>query len=70
MIRSKDINMASNIFGLKCFKNKFRESVVSDIHKTSNWKSFDKYFDGIQKEIIEPLETSTKAFMGYDTFVV
>jgi len=51
-------------------KNKFQESVVSDIHKTGDWDTFDKYFDKIQTEIINPLEKSTRAIMGYDRFVV
>lgn len=54
----------------RLLKRKFQESVVSDIHKTNDWKSFDKYFDRIQTEIINPLEKSTRAIMGYDRFIV
>lgn len=50
--------------------DKFRSSVVSDIHKTSDWNSFDKYFDKIKSGIIEPLEKSTGGVMGYDSFVL
>ena len=50
--------------------DKFRNSVVSDIHKTSDWDSFDKYFDKIKSGIIEPLEKSTGGVIGYDFFVL
>ncbi len=50
--------------------DKFRNSVVSDIHKTNDWNSFDKYFDKIKSGIIEPLEKSTGGVMGYDFFVL
>jgi len=51
-------------------RDNFRNSVVSDIHKTSDWNSFDKYFDKIKSGIIEPLEKSTGGVMGYDFFVL
>ncbi len=54
----------------KLLKKKFQGSVVSDIHKTNDWKSFDKYFNRIQTTIINPLEKSTKAIMGYDHFMI
>jgi hypothetical protein len=50
--------------------DKFRNSVVSDIHQTNDWNSFDKYFDKIKSGIIEPLEKSTGGVMGYDFFVL
>ena len=50
--------------------DKFRNLVVSDIHKTDDWASFDKYFDKIKCEIIEPLEKSTGGVMGYDFFIL
>lgn len=50
--------------------DEFRNSVVSDVHKTSDWNSFDKYFDKIKSGIIEPLEKSTGGVMGYDFFVL
>jgi len=50
--------------------DKFRNSVVSDIHKTNDWNSFDKYFDKIKSGIIEPLEKSTGGVMEYDFFVL
>jgi len=46
--------------------DKFGNSAVSDIHKTNDWDSFDKYFDRIKSTIIEPLEKSTGGVMGYD----
>jgi len=51
-------------------RDEFRHSVVNDIHKTNDWDSFDKYFDKIQSEIIEPLEKSTGGAIGYDFFVL
>jgi hypothetical protein len=51
-------------------KDKFQESVVSKIHNALNWGKFDEYFDKIQTEIINPLEQSTGAHMGYDTSIV
>jgi len=51
-------------------KNKFQGSVVSNIHKTGSWGAFDGYFDKIQAKIINPLEKSTGATMGYETFIV
>jgi hypothetical protein len=51
-------------------KEKFKDSVISNIHETTDWNSFDKYFDKIQSKIINPLEKSTGGFMGYDFFVL
>ena len=50
--------------------DKFWNSVVNDIHKTNDWDSFDRYFNKIQSEIIEPLEKSTRGVMGYDSFIL
>ncbi len=47
----------------------FENSVVRNIHEATNWNSFDKYFDKIQSEIINPLEKSTGAVSGYDNFI-
>jgi hypothetical protein len=51
-------------------RDRFKDSVVSSIHKTDDWDSFDKYFDKIQSEIIEPLEKSTGGVIGYDYFIL
>lgn len=51
-------------------QDKFKNSVVSDINKTNDWDSFDKYFDKIKLGIIEPIEKSTGGVMGYDSFIL
>ena len=51
-------------------KEKFKNSVVSNIHETTDWNSFDKYFDKVKSRIINPLEESTGGVIGYDYFVL
>lgn len=48
----------------------FGNSVVSDIHTSTDWRSFDNYFDRIKSEVIEPLDKSTRGVMGYDSFIL
>jgi hypothetical protein len=50
-------------------KDKYKQSATNRINEANDWESFDKYFEKIQLKIINPLEKSTKAFMGYDNFV-
>ncbi len=51
-------------------KDKFKNSVVSDINETNSWDSFDKYFDKIKSEIIAPIEKSSGGVIGYDYFIL
>ena len=51
-------------------KETFKGSVVSNIHETTDWNAFDKYFDKIQSKIINPLEKSIGGVIEYDFFVL
>lgn len=45
------------------------QSVIRQIHKADTWKAFDRYFELIQKQIVEPTERKLGTSLGFDVQV-
>jgi len=54
----------------KLLDNQYKGSVVSSLHETTGWISFDKYFEKIQSEIIVPIEQSLGGSIGFDYLIL
>lgn len=54
----------------KLLGNLSSDSFLKDIHLTTDWESFDTYFDKIQEKIIRPIEESTKGNIGFDYLIL
>lgn len=50
--------------------NRFNQSVVKDLHQATDWESFDRYFDYIREEVINPIEQSTGVQIGFNYLVL
>jgi len=50
--------------------DEFARSVIADIHKATNWREFDKYYQPIQYEVVDPKEKLTGLSWGFNTLLV
>lgn len=51
-------------------RQRFDYTSVARLHEAGGWAEFDKFFELIRSEIINPLESETDAHLGFDTVIM